>query len=58
MTSRPLVIALAAVRFGVSVPFKRPRLTPEMKRQTDQLALVSRFSFTRDHRLQTELTGP
>jgi protein TonB len=32
--------------------------TVDMKRQTDLLALVSRFSFTRDHRLQTELTGP
>ncbi len=32
--------------------------TIDMKRHTDQLALVSRFSFTRDHRLQTELTGP
>jgi protein TonB len=42
-----------ATRAGPFGPF-----TPEMKRQTDQLALVSRFSFTRDHRLQTELTGP
>jgi protein TonB len=42
-----------ATRAGPFGPF-----TAEMKRQTDQLALVSRFSFTRDHRLQTELTGP
>ena len=27
-----LVIAFAAARFGVSVPFERPRLTPEMQR--------------------------
>jgi protein TonB len=42
-----------ATRAGPFGPF-----TTEMKRQTDQLALVSRFSFTRDHRLHTELTGP
>ena len=42
-----------ATRAGPFGPF-----TSEMKRHTDQLALVSRFSFTRDHRLQTELTGP
>ena len=47
---RAQAIASRAGPFG---PF-----TVEMKRQTDQLALVSRFSFTRDHRLQTELTGP
>ena len=47
---RAQAIASRAGPFG---PF-----TTEMKRQTDQLALVSRFSFTRDHRLQTELTGP
>ncbi len=47
---RAQAIATRAAPFG---PF-----TSEMKRQTDQLALVSRFSFTRDHRLQTELTGP
>jgi len=42
-----------AARAGPFGPF-----TSEMKRQTDQLALVSRFSFTREQRLQTELTGP
>lgn len=47
---RAQAIASRAGPFG---PF-----TVEMKRQTDQLALVSRFSFTRDHRLQTELAGP
>jgi len=47
---RAQAIASRAGPFG---PF-----TVEMKRHTDQLALVSRFSFTRDHRLQTELTGP
>ena len=47
---RAQAIASRAGPFG---PF-----THDMKRQTDQLALVSRFSFTRDHRLQTELTGP
>ena len=47
---RAQAIASRAGPFG---PF-----TAEMKRHTDQLALVSRFSFTRDHRLQTELTGP
>lgn len=47
---RAQAIASRAAPFG---PF-----TVEMKRQADQLALVSRFSFTRDNRLQTELTGP
>jgi protein TonB len=47
---RAQAIASRAGPFG---PFTR-----EMKRQTDQLALVSRFTFTREQRLQTELTGP
>ncbi len=47
---RAQAIANRAGPFG---PF-----TADMKKQTDQLALVSRFSFTRDDRLRTELTGP
>ena len=42
-----------ATRAGPFGPF-----TAEMKKQADQLALVSRFSFTRDNRLRTELSGP
>jgi protein TonB len=39
-----------------SAPFGR--FTPEMRRQADQIVVVSRFTFTRDDTLQTQLNQP
>ena len=41
-------IALRSAPFG--------RFTPEMRRQADQIVVVSRFTFTRDDTLQTQLS--
>jgi protein TonB len=41
-------IALRSAPFG--------RFTPEMRRQADQIVLVSRFTFTRDDTLQTQFS--
>ena len=41
-------IALRSAPFG--------RFTPEMRRQVDQIVVVSRFTFTRDDTLQTQLS--
>ena len=47
---RAQAIAKAAGPFGA---FNR-----EMRRQADQIAVVSRFKFTRDDTLQTRLNAP
>jgi periplasmic protein TonB len=46
---RAVAIVLAAAPYG--------RFTPAMKKQADQLAIPSRFRFTREEGLETTLTG-
>ncbi|MEZ7848252.1 MAG: TonB family protein, partial [Polaromonas sp.] len=41
-------IALRSAPFG--------RFTPEMQRQADQIVMISRFTFTRDDTLQTQMS--
>jgi protein TonB len=43
-------IALRSAPFG--------RFTPKMQRQADQIVVVSRFTFTRDDTLQTQMSQP
>ena len=46
---RAVAIVLAAAPYG--------RFTPAMRKQADQLAIPSRFRFTRDENLETTLSG-
>ncbi len=55
-SDKPLLDQRAQAIVRGASPFEA--FTPEMKRQADQLVVVSRFHFARDERLETQMLAP
>ena len=55
-SGQPLLDQRAVAIVRSAVPFER--FSANMRRQADQMVVVTRFQFSRDGTLQTQLSGP